>query len=576
MIAKLKRVYFEILLVLAGYLLYTCCIKTTNVVIRSDGKGYYDYLPAVFIYKDIHFGFRSNEIEFAEKNLNHDIDSRGYDIRIYPSDHTINKYPCGLSILWMPFFGATHVLTSFVDKNSATGYSMSYQWTIVIAALVYLWMGLLYLRKLLSHYTQNNVLIRLVQVLVLFATNLFLFAYYEPAFSHIYSFSLITIFFYAWIQLAKTGRKKYMYLIGILLALIILVRPFNVLVILFLPFFSGGFNPFINDLKNMFVVQGRHFYLGMLAFFALVSIQPIIWYIQCGQFLPWTYNKETFHFAQPVLFKTLFGFKKGLFIYTPVLLLTAFAFIKLIQQKKTALTFTLGLALIILHYIISSWQTWWYGGSFGLRPYIDFYSVFAVMGIVAFVSVQSSLKAITLVFVSCCLFLNIFQSWQFTHGIISEETMTAKGYTAVFLKTNEKYAGWMQYEGIANEMRQLKVKRTIPVLSHDTLINPGEWKNFEALLSEDKKSENYCFVLDMEVKDYTNPRLFLDYGMPGKIQGYREQTLFQLTGGKRGRQKVHFYFDFHGQRLSRENFRVGFVKLEKPVKIHSIVLQELE
>lgn len=570
MINWLKRVYVEILLVLAGYLLFAAVIDSapegsTQAVIRSDGKGYYDYLPAIFIHRDLNFKFR--EKGFDVSNTNHNVECNGY---------TINKYPCGLAILWAPFFATAHAYYKIKgDEGMWGGYGRAYQFVILLAALVYLFLGLLYLKKLLKNFVKSTMFIRCIQLVLLFATNLFLFAYQDPSFSHVYSFSLITVFFYSWVQLSKTGKKKYVYGLAVLLALIVLVRPFNILTILFLPFFSGGYKPFINDVKNMFVVQGRHFYMAVFSFLAIVSVQPLIWYLQCGQLLPWTYSKETFHFTKPVLFKTLFGFKKGLFIYTPILLLCGFAFVKLIKQKKTALIISLTGAFLVLHYVISSWQTWWYGGSFGLRPYIDFYSVFSVMGAIAFVSVRYVFKWMALVFVSICLFLNIFQSWQFTRGIIAEETMTAKGYAAVFLKTDLKYGGWLRYKGFADECRQLKVKRTLNVLSHDTLVNPGEWRAFDAQQPSNKKEGKYCFVMDMEVTGDVNPDVFIDYGMQAERYGYQQQSLFHLTGEETGRQKAHYFFEFN-EGTPGGTFKIGFLKLDKPVKIYSIVLQELD
>ncbi|HYG51811.1 MAG TPA: hypothetical protein VD905_12955 [Flavobacteriales bacterium] len=562
MVAKLKRVYVEILLVLAGYLLYSACFKTTSVVIRSDGKGYYDYLPAVFIHKDLSFGFR------AEQNTNHNVEYNG---------HVINKYPCGLAVLWTPFFGVAHLYYKMKsDAGMQGGYGRGYQLMISVAAMFYLLLGLIYLRKLLEHFTKKIKLIRTIQIILLFATNLFLFAYYDPAFSHVYSFSLITVFFYTWIQLARSGQKKYMYLLGILFALIILIRPFNALVVLFLPFLSGGIKPFINDIKIFFIVHGKHVWFSVVIFFIIVSVQPIIWHLQCGQLLPWTYSNETFHFMQPVLFKTLFGFKKGLFIYVPVLLLTGFIFIKLVNDKKPALLMTLAGALLIVHYTIASWQTWWYGGSFGLRPYIDFYSIFAVMGIVAFDSVRSSLKVMALAFTGCCLFLNVFQSWQYTRGIISEETMTYKGYKTVFLKTGEKYRGYLQYRAFAEEKEKLWVKETIPLLQTDTLLSPGKWRSFFTGTQEYKPGGAYCFVMEMEVSEKLFPKMYFQYERNDIALVYQEAVFFHLTGGATGRQAVKYYFEMPAKKFENGRFRVGFLELNEPVKIHSVVLQKLD
>ncbi|HLP12485.1 MAG TPA: hypothetical protein VK177_11180 [Flavobacteriales bacterium] len=562
MINWLKRVYVEILLVLAGLTFSNTYINPSPALtIRSDGKGYYDYLPAVFIHHDLNFGFRS------EQNTNHNVDCNG---------HVINKYPCGLALLWTPFFAVSHIYYKINHNHGMQGgYGKAYHFMIGLAALVYLFIGLIYLRKLLLHYTNNHSLVRLTQVFLLLGTNLYLFAFFDPSFGHVYSFCLITVFFYAWVQLSKTGKKKYVYLLAVLCALIILVRPFNALVVLFLPFFSGGINRFINDVKNMFAVQGRHFYLAVLGFLAIILIQPVIWYIQCGQFLPWTYSHETFHFAQPELVKTLFGFRKGLFIYTPLLLLSLFAFGYLFRNKKTS-AFTLLAAMLVLHYFISSWQTWWYGGSFGLRPYIDFYAVFAVMGALAFTHVKLAGKGLAFCFAGFCMFLNIFQSWQYTHGIISEESMTWEGYKEVFLKTDEKYSGFLRYRNFASEMEKRNVEYTIPFVKKDTILTPGQWRSVVTETIAYKPGGLYCFVIDMQVKESINTEMYLQYEKDNSAMEYQQAKFFHLTAGETGRKHVHYYFEVPEKEFENGKFRVGFLKLDEAVQIHSAVLQELE
>ena len=73
-------------------------------IIESDGKGYYAYLPAIFIYKDLNFGF-FDEIE-KEKYYNQNL---YYDYRAQANGVTINKYYCGTALAELPFFVLAHI-----------------------------------------------------------------------------------------------------------------------------------------------------------------------------------------------------------------------------------------------------------------------------------------------------------------------------------------------------------------------------------------------------------------------------------------------------------------------------------
>ena len=68
-------------------------------ILESDAKGYYAYLPAFIIYKDINFG-HFDEIE-KEKYYNENI---FYDYRLSHNNKTLNKYFVGTAILQLPFF----------------------------------------------------------------------------------------------------------------------------------------------------------------------------------------------------------------------------------------------------------------------------------------------------------------------------------------------------------------------------------------------------------------------------------------------------------------------------------------
>jgi hypothetical protein len=85
-------------------------------------------------------------------------------------------------------------------------------------------------------------------------------------------------------------------------------------------------------------------------------------------------------------------------------------------------------------YISSSWTCWWYaGGSFSARTMVPVYTVLAIpMGYTLQAINKVRLKRFWYALASFFVLLNLFQTWQFEHSIISKERMTRDYYFEIF------------------------------------------------------------------------------------------------------------------------------------------------
>jgi len=88
-------------------------------------------------------------------------------------------------------------------------------------------------------------------------------------------------------------------------------------------------------------------------------------------------------------------------------------------------------------YMISSWGTWWQGGSFGSRYFVESYAVLAIPFGYFIVEMERRriFYRIFLMLAGLFLFLNLFQTWQFNNWIFDGYSMTKTYYWKVFLKT---------------------------------------------------------------------------------------------------------------------------------------------
>lgn len=398
-------------------------------IIESDAKGYYAYLPAIFIYKDLNLDF----FEYIEKEKYFDKNFY-YDYRAKANGKVINKYYCGTALAELPFFLIAHFLSFLLDTDM-DGYSILYPVLINIAALFYLCIGLLYLHSTLKLYQIKEWQISLTLFATVFGTNLLYYAVVEPGMSHIYSFAFVSMFIYYSKRYFSSFQRKYIPILAIILGVIILIRPVNGLVILIWPFAASNFNMLKRGFKTAF--RNRvSLIVGFCAFLGVVSIQLIIYKISTGNFLLYSYQKEGFNFLSPHFVDILFSYRKGLFLYTPMYLLSFTGLFFLWRSSRFEFYSWLGF-FIVITYVFSSWWMWHYGGSFSSRVYVEYISLFMILLGLTLNGIKNIFysrlyKSLIVILIIICQ----IQIYQYRYVHIHWGEMTKEQYWDVFLRVD--------------------------------------------------------------------------------------------------------------------------------------------
>ena len=161
-----------------------------RTVLQSDAKGYYAYLPAVFIYHDLQFGF----FEQMDRGKYYNPDLL-YEYRILFNGVSVNKYYCGMAVAQAPFFLAAHTITK-ATGGDADGYSRLYIVFLHIGAIVHALLGLWVLDKLLRAYGVPERARAVTLIAMAFGTHLFYYILVAPGMSHVWSFLYCTLFLY--------------------------------------------------------------------------------------------------------------------------------------------------------------------------------------------------------------------------------------------------------------------------------------------------------------------------------------------------------------------------------------------
>ena len=384
--------------------------------IRSDGLSYYVYLPSWFIYHDISLSAVADDCcggEFPASTA----------IIRWPGTHRwVNAHPIGVAVMQAPFFAIAHAMTRWTNL-SADGFTLYYQHAVGVAGLIWMAVGLWVLGGVLRRHFSSAVTSATLATILL-GTNLFHYATFDSSYSHAYSFVL----FSAWLAVVerwnRDERLSTAVIAGVIAGLIALVRHTNVLLVV-------CFAPFLRH-------DARRLVVAAAVILLVISPQLAIYYYATGQPIVSSYGELGFHFRSPQVAGVLFSTQKGLFFWSPVLLLACAGFAIAFSSHSSARELIVPslVFLAIDTYVIASWWDWQFGASFGHRGFVDALPLFA-LGLAVFyrrTAMSGSFRAVTAVIVVCAVALNLFQMAQYWHHLLPFSDLTWNQYREVFLR----------------------------------------------------------------------------------------------------------------------------------------------
>jgi hypothetical protein len=329
--------------------------------IFGDGAGYYSYLPFTFLYN------------YNTNNLPENIDQKtGYGFYI-ENNKIKTKYTSGVAILLSPFFFAVHLYEK-IKKADADGFFGTYHYVPFIAAWFYALLGLLLLFSFLRNFISlNSSLISLA--IIFWGTNLYYYVIEYASMSHVYSFFLFSCFIYFSFKFHQIHKLRYFIILVLSGALIILIRPTNIILIPFFFIIEYLVNKQI-QLKTYLTI--KHISIALIGFTLIFTPQIIYWMYLSGKPFYYSYEKESFsNWASPKIIEFLFSPNNGLITYNPIWIVIFIAAIYLAIKKEIWSIATL-ISTTIIIYLGASWHDWTFGCSYGSRTLIEFTSLFAL------------------------------------------------------------------------------------------------------------------------------------------------------------------------------------------------------
>lgn len=422
-------IYFS-LIVVCVMILSARQWQKDNKVIAADVVSYYAYLPATFIFHDI----KLEKKETFDKGI--------FWPEPLSDGHRVIKTSMGMSILYSPFFFISHGIAKILDLD-AYGYSPIYKIGLLVGAVFYLFIGLFFLRRTLKLYFPETI-VALTIVIVVLGTNLLNYATYDATMSHLYNFTLINVFVWYTIQWYKSPRLVSLLPLGLLSGLIALVRPSNIVVLVFF-FMYGVFSKDTLQQRIRLIFTKFHWFAFMAVAFTIIWVpQFIYWYKITGHFVVDSYPDERFYWGNPHFIAGLFSYRKGWLLYTPVMAF-ALAGIVLLFWKAKEFSWTILIFMAIATYIIVSWWCWWYGGSFGMRSFVDYYGILAIPIALLFSELwrfrrQSKLIVLSIAFFA--LLQNNFFLEKYKRGALHYDSMSKAAFLNSFWHLRPQNGYW--------------------------------------------------------------------------------------------------------------------------------------
>lgn len=460
-------------------------------VIKSDGNGYYAYLPAIFLYNDPSY---SKSVEAEKKYHTQEFNP----IYLFKDQNgkAYNKYFPGVAILQLPFFSLA-CFHSWLVGSPIDGYSSIFQFWVLVGAWFYTALGLYFFYSFLKYlFPKRSKTENLVLWLIIPATPLLHYFGYRASFSHLYSFFMFAALAVIIINLKKKITTRNLVFLGFTLGLITLLRPTNILVVLIIPAFFHSFKDFMIFLKSI-LFKALHFLSISLSFLAILFLFFLSIRWQTGSWFVWNYNGEGFDFLHPKIWQTLFSFRTGLFIHSPILFVIILGLFFLFRKNKyQAIAFTV--YFLINTWVISSWWCWDYENSFGHRPYSEHFVFLLPLVFVAL----KNLKILTLIIFLAIFSLSTIRYYEYFSGMMVYQRFTAKSYLESLVFWDNKNYGRWQYTRSCTPHGTIKQEISLLNQPDEIIIDQNDEFALTANLdlTEKRTTERLYFQVELDKK----------------------------------------------------------------------------
>jgi hypothetical protein len=400
-----------------------------------DVLGYYLPLPATFVHHDPML----NSIDWLKKvNDEKQLTGTLYMVSSNSKGEPMYFFLFGMAFLYLPFFWIGHLFALFLS-SPADGFSLPYQYAMVMGGILYMLTGLFFLRKNLRHFFSENITL-LVMLIIVFSTNYIHHMTLKNLETVNVLFMLVNIVLWYTIRWHENQKLKYLVITGLAITLMALVKPSEIIVALIPLMWNARSRDGVREKMRLIKAEKKQLLITLGLCFLMVVPQMLYWTLRTGFPVYDSYKNPGIglDLFSPHILDVLFSYRKGWLLYTPVMIFSLAGFYFLYKENRK-IFLALSAYFLLSFYIISSWTEWWYGAAFSCRPVITAFPILAVtLGyFLAYIGKKGIIvRSVFLLFVLFFTFMNQFQWWQLKHDILDPYRTTKSYYWATFLKTS--------------------------------------------------------------------------------------------------------------------------------------------
>ncbi len=297
-----------------------------------------------------------------------------------PTGHVRNYMPLGPALLWAPLYligsgvlalGALMGLTPW-----PTGFERSLQLspgvTGIIAVTIAAWLAW---RTAKAIYGGMNASLAVAGVW--FGSHVLYYALVSPAYSHTASMLATTLVVAHWWHLRQHPSLRGFATAGALVGLASLMRWQDALFVLL---------PVLEAVRLPGSVRQRGAAVAAIgvAWLVVFSPQMAVWQVLYGRAFTVPQGAAFMKWTSPSLLEVLFSSMRGLFSWTPILLLAVIGLVTFMRtHRRTWLPVTM--VLVVSWYVNAAVADWWAGEAFGARRFLSLFPLL-VIGLAAWLS----------------------------------------------------------------------------------------------------------------------------------------------------------------------------------------------
>lgn len=398
--------------------------KSEPFQFRQDVDQYYSYLPAAFIHKDLSF-------EYTER----------YWLIENRHGKLLPKVTMGMSYMYAPFFLLGHAVALNTDFP-ADGYSLPYSIAVWYGTVTYMLIAMFFLIKALDLFFKKWIS-AVVALMLFFGTNLLHYTFTEGEMPHSYLFTIFSIVIYYTIKWHQQPRNQYLYILAFFFGIAVIIRQIEVLLLLFFVLYNVYDKKSLMNKARLISANFKAILIAGLFFLIPIIPQLVYWKVFGDEWLVYSYGDEGFYFSDPKIIDFLFSYRKGWFIYSPLMLFAIGGFF-LLKNRLKALSIAIPVLTVVIIYILSSWWCWWYGGGFGMRAMVQYYAflAFPLAAVIAFMTKRRWSAILLAPMIAFSVYYGYFYNYKYRTWTLHWDSLSKEAYWHTFMKkrfTEEEY-----------------------------------------------------------------------------------------------------------------------------------------